>query len=417
MDETTPPSGALPGEGGALPADWCLRHFDHLSADLAATLPATMARMRELCPVAHSEEHKGFWVVSKYEDVVEVAQNWEVFSSAHGLGVADAPTVIRNLPVQADPPEARIFKRLINPYFTPTAVAAYEDRTRALVTRLIDGFIEDGACDFMEAFARPLPSLAFFDFVLHAPAEDLEEVARLASTSSTPDAPDAGESWRGLHQWVKDFIRDRARGPARGDVVDAVINADIDGRPITEDEIIGTVQLLILGGLDTTAGALGLMLARFCNEPDIPATLRARPELIPGAVQELLRLGPSFVSVGRTVMRDYELGGRELKKGDKILLHWASANRDGDEFDDPDSFVIDRERNRHLSFGVGPHRCAGSNLARLNLRVALEELVRRLDDIRLQEGAEVRYHRGMTRSPADLPIRFAPGPRSGSALA
>jgi cytochrome P450 len=401
-------------EAVSMPDDWCSRHFDHLSPDLAATMPATMARMRDLCPVARSEEHGGFWVVTRYEDVLSVAQNWEVYSSAHGLGISNSPTVVRNLPVQADPPEQRIYKRLINPFFTPAAVAPWERPTRDLVTRLIDDFVEDGACEFMDAFARPLPSLAFFTLALNAPPEDLEKVSYLASKSSVPDDPKAGECWRGLYEWIKEFVAQRRAQPARGDVVDAVLNAEIEGRPITEEEIIGTVQLLILGGLETTAGALGLMLARFCAEPEIPALLRERPELIPDAVQELLRLEPSFVSVGRTAVRDAELGGRSIKKGDKVLIHWASANRDGDEFTEPDRFDLDRARNRHLSFGVGPHRCAGSNLARLNLRIALEELLGRLDDIRLQDGAEIAYHRGMTRSPLSLPIAFTPGPRLGA---
>lgn len=397
----------------ALPDDWCLHHFDHLAPELAATLPDTMARMRGLCPVARSDRHGGFWVVSRYEDALSVAQNWEAFSSAHGLAILPSNGVVRNLPVETDPPEHRVYKRLINPYFTPAAVAPWEQPTRALVTSLIDGFIEDGTCEFMDAFARPLPSLAFFDLAIHAPAEDLERVAHLASRSSTPNAPDGRECWLGLYAWIKEFITQRRAAPPRGDVVDAVLAASVDGRPLTDDEIIGTVQLLILGGLETTAGALGLMLIRFCNQPEIPALLRSRPELMSRAVEELLRLEPSFVSIGRTAVRDAELDGHQIKKGDKVLIHWASANRDQAEFANPDAFEPDRERNRHLSFGVGPHRCAGSNLARLNLRVALEELVRRLGDLRLQDGADIGYHAGLTRSPLMLPIAFTPGPRIG----
>jgi len=397
-----------PGQG-ALPDDWCLRHFDHLSADLAATMPDTMARMRELCPVGRSEEHGGFWVVSGYEETLSVVQNWEVFSSAHGLAITPAKTVVRNLPVEADPPEQRIYKRLINPYFTPAAVARWEQPTRDLVTRLIDAFVADGECEFMDAFARPLPSLAFFELALGAPAEEVEKVAYLASKSSVPDDPDQRECWLGLYAWIKEFTGRRREEPPRGDVVDAILAAEIDGRPITEDEIIGTVQLLILGGLETTAGALGLIVNRFCREPEIAALLRDRPELIPDAIQELLRLEPPFVSVGRTAVRDGEIGGRPVKKGDKVLVHWASANRDSGEFADPDSFDLGRERNRHLSFGAGPHRCAGSNLARLNMRVALEEVLRRLHDIKLKDGARIEYHRGLTRSPLSLPITFTPG--------
>ena len=378
----------------ALPDDWCLRHFDYLSKDLADTLPDTMARMRELCPVAHSEEYGGYWVVSSYEQALAVAQDWGAFSSAHGLSVSKTPTVVRNLPVEADPPEQRVYKRLVNPYFTPAAVARWEQPTRDLVTRLIDGFAGQGSCEFMDAFARPFPALAFFQFAVNAPAEDLEHVAYLASKSSTPNDPAARDCWLGLYTWIKDFIAARREQPPRDDVVDAVINAEIDGRPITDDEIIGTVQLLMLGGLETTAGALGLAL------------LRADPGRIPDAIQELLRLDTSFVSVARTAMSDVELGGQQIRKGDKVLIHWASANRDGAEFPDPDAFDDRRERNRHLSFGAGPHRCVGSNLARMNMRIAVEELLRRLDDIRLEPGAEIRYHAGLTRSPLRVPITF-----------
>ena len=404
MDESTPDTGALPDE-------WCLRHFDHLSPDLAATMPATMARMRELCPVGRSDQYGGFWVVSGYEEALQVAQDWEVYSSAHGLAVTGRKGVVRNLPVEADPPEQRLYKRLVNPHFTPAAVARWEQATRDLVNRLIDDFVEDGECEFMDGFARPLPSLAFFELALNAPAEDLEKVAAMASKSSVPDDPDQRECWLGLYAWIKEFAAGRRGAPPRGDVVDAVLNAEIDGRPITEDEVIGTIQLLILGGLETTAGALGLMVERFCRNPEIPALLRAKPELIAGAVPELLRIDPPFVSVGRTAVRDAELGGHAVKRGDKVLIHWASANRDAGEFTDPDSVVLDRERNRHLSFGAGPHRCAGSNLARLNLRVALEELLPRLADLRLADGARIEYHRGLTRSPLTLPITFTPGPR------
>ncbi|MDX6745131.1 cytochrome P450 [Actinocorallia sp. A-T 12471] len=414
MEKPTPPL-AVPSEAAsettAMPDEWCARHFDHLSPDLAATMPATMARMRELHPVARSEEHGGFWVVSGYDEALAVAQDWAAFSSAQGLNIPRAQLVVRNLPVEADPPEQRVYKRLINPYFTPAAVEPWAEATRALADRLIDSFIESGSCEFMNEFARPFPSLAFFQLAINAPEEDLEKVAYMASKSSTPDDPESRECWQGLFAWIRDFTRARKDAPPRGDVVDAVVRAEIDGRPITEQEIIGTVQLLVLGGLETTAGALGLMLDRFCADPSIPALLRERPELIPSASLELLRLDPSFVAVARTATRDVEVGGCPMKAGDRVLIHWASANRDVREFPDADSFDPARERNRHLSFGAGPHRCAGSNLARMNLRVALEQILTRMHDIRLADGAKVKYHRGLTRSPDTLPITFTPGPR------
>jgi cytochrome P450 len=398
-------------ESGPMPDDWWRHHFDPNSDELAPRLYETLAPMRERCPVARSDVYGGFWVATKYEDILDVAQDWETFSSAHGLTVPSAPIAVRNLPVEVDPPIQRVYKRLITPFFTPKAVAAYEDRTRELVNRLIDNFIESGACEFMDEFARPFPSRMFFEGVISAPPEDIDRVSYLASRSSLPNAPDARECWMGLSAWIRDFIETRRSQPERGDVVDSVIRATVDGRPITDDEIIGTIQLIILGGLETTASALGLWFHRFCRQPEIPAQLRERPERIPEAIEELLRIDTPFISIVRTAVRDGKIGGQAISHGDKVVLYWASANRDAAEFATPDDFCLGRENNRHFAFGVGPHRCAGSNLARLNLRIGLEESLRRLHDIRLRDGADIHYHSTTTRSPLTLPITFTPGPK------
>jgi cytochrome P450 len=392
--------------------DWCAHHFDHLSPQFGDAITETLEVMRSRCPVAYSDQWGGFWVVTRYEDVVRIAQDWETFSSAHGVAVPDSAAPVAALPLMIDPPLQRTFKRLITPFFSPATVASYERPTRALVTRLIDGFIEAGVCEFMNAFALPLPGLMFFDLVLHAPSDEVAEVNRLATTAATPTNPESRSCYAALLAWVDEFVGRRRHQPPRGDVVDAVVRADIDGRPITHDEVLGVVSLLIFGGLDTTAGALGLMMARLCREPEIAERLRRQPEVLPAAVEELLRLDSSLVLMARTATRDAEVGGRTVKNGDKVVISWVSANRDEAEFACPAAFDLQRTSNRHITFGAGPHRCAGSNLARQNLRVALGELLRRLDDIRLQEGAEpVRLHSAITRAPLALPIMFKPGPR------
>ena len=400
------------GGAGAIDEDWCRHHFDHLATELGDDLHSTLARMRAQCPVTHSDRYGGFWVVTRYDDVLAVAQDWQTFSSAHGLTVPISPIAVRNLPVEIDPPLQRVFKRLINVYFTPAAVAPWEDRTRALVTRLIDGFIERGRCDFMADFARPYPALSFFDVAINAPAGDVEKVAYLASKSGTPNDPEAAACWAGLSEWISDFIEQRRSAAPRGDVVDAVLGAQIEGRPITQEEIIGTVQLLILGGLETTAGALGSMMIRFCQEPGIPDLLRHRPDRIPAAVEELLRLEGPFIAITRTVMHDCVIGDQRIEAGEKVIIYWASADRDEAEFPDADRFDLERTSNRHLAFGAGPHRCAGSNLARLNLRIALEELLPRLGDLSLDADA-LHFHSTFNRAPLAVPITFAPGPRLG----
>jgi len=390
--------------------EWVVDHFDHLSPEFAQSLHPSLAKARRLCPVTHSDRYGGFWMASRYEDVLAIAQDWETWSSELGITVPyqETPAGMKIMPVAVDPPLQRTFKRLINPYFTPKAVAPWEEPTRALVNRLIDRFAAAGHCDFIEALARPFPGLAFFDLALHAPAEDLAEVNDWATAASLTHLPESRDSMLKLAGWIGNFINARRQAGPRGDVVDAVLDADIEGRPISVAEAIGTIQLLILGGLETTSGALGMTMQRFCANPEIPEMLRTRPDLIPDAVEELLRLDGSFICIGRTARHDTEVGGRLISAGERILIYWASANRDEEEFDRPDEFVIDRARNRHIAFGAGPHRCAGSNLARLNLRVALEEITRRLGDFELDlaPGERIEYHSTFNRAPERVPITF-----------
>ncbi|WP_018637697.1 cytochrome P450 [Parafrankia elaeagni] len=392
--------------------EWVEKHFDHLSPDLARELHPTLARARSRCPVAHSDQHGGFWVVTRKEDVLRVAQDWKAFTSESGITVPSPPgPPMKILPVTVDPPLQREFRQLTNPYFRPTVVKEWEEPTRAVVNRLIDGFIEDGSCEFMEAFARPFPGLTFFDLALHAPAEDLDEVNGYAIMASQMHRPEARECLLKLAGWISRFVEERRREGPRGDVVDAVMAARIEGRPITPEEVVGTIQLLVLGGLETTAGVLGMAMLRLCEHPEILTALRERPELVPNAVEEFLRLDGSFVCIARTARNDTEVGGRLIRQGEKVLMYWVSANRDEAEFDNPDVFDLERARNAHVAFGAGPHRCAGSNLARMNLRVALVEIVRRLNDIQVRPGADIGFMSTFNRAPVSVPLVFTPGKR------
>jgi cytochrome P450 len=407
--EAAVPSAEMPG-GATMPdAPWCEGHFDYLAPAVAQHLNETLDFMRTRCPVAKSDAHDGYWIVTGYQDVLRVAQDWKTFSSAHGVSVPGTDTPVKAIPEHVDPPLHREYKRLIASFFTPVAVAQYEEGTRQLVTRLMDEFVDRGECDFMSEFARPFPGLAFFEMVLHAPSDQVAEINAMSMAASMPTNPKRGEAWKGMHDWIVEFVAQRRGSASRGDVIDAILGGEIEGRPITEEEIIGMIQLLILGGLDTTAGALGQFMIRFCHEPDIPELLRQQPELIPDAVEELLRLEGPFIAIARTAMADVEIGGQPVHAGEKVLIYWASANRDEGEFADAGHFVAEREGNRHLAFGAGPHRCTGSNLARLNLRVAVHEIVQRLGDLRLAPGVEpLPFHSALNRSPLSVPILFTP---------
>lgn len=392
--------------------DWISSHFDHLSPDLAPELHETLARARETCPVARSDAYEdGFWVLTRYADILAAAQDWQTWSSELGMAVPWEPAPVKILPVAVDPPLQKEFKRLVNVYFTKSKVEPWAEATRALVNQLMDSFIERGECDFMKEFARPFPGRAFFDLALHAPREDLDQVNDWAMAASMSKSEEQQDGLMKLAGWIYQLIETRkAQGP-RGDVVDAVMNAEIEGRPIEIAEAIGTIHLLILGGLDTTAGVLAAAMLRFCEHPEILDSIRDHPERIPDTVEELLRLDASFVCIGRTARHDTQLRGRPVKAGERAILYWASANRDEAVFDRPDEFDPAREHNRHLTFGAGPHKCVGSNLARMNLRIALEEIARRLHDVKLQPGAEIGWHLSFNRVPASVPITFTPGSR------
>jgi cytochrome P450 len=388
--------------------DWFLHHFDPLAPRLATELDDTMTRMRLDCPVAHSDQHGGFWFLTRYEDVLTVLQDWETFSSAQGLTVPATSTVFPHLPGDVDPPVQRLYRRLINPYLTPAAVAQWEEPTRAVANRLIDQFSDAGQCDFMSDFATPYPALTFFDFALHAPRDAIPWLQDVAAAATNPTHPRNRESWEEFTSWIDGFVEQRRQQAPCGDIVDAIIGAEVDGRPVTQREVIGMLQQLIEGGLETTSGALGMCMLRFCEDPAIPELLRRKPELVSEAVEELLRLDTPFLCIGRTATTDTEIGGHRIKQGDKVLVSWASANWDEAEFPSPGTFDPQRPKKRHLTFGAGPHRCVGSNVARLNLRVAIELIVDRLDDIRLQDCKEpIPFHIAYNRTPLTVPISFA----------
>ena len=219
--------------------------------------------MRTVCPVTHSDQYGGFWVATKYRDVSRIAQDWETFSSAQGVAMPRAEGGLRSIPEEIDPPLQRVYKRLINRYLTLAAVKEWEAPTRTLASRLIDSFIDKGHCDFMADFARPYPSLSFLKFTLNAPSDDIERLAYMSWKTTIPNDPEAAESRAGLANWISEFVEQRRTQPPKGDVVDGVLDADIEGRPITHDEVVGIILLLILGGLETTTGALGHMMIRF----------------------------------------------------------------------------------------------------------------------------------------------------------
>ena len=243
---------------GMITDEWVKDHFDYVSDELAHDLPGTLAKARELCPITHSDAWGGYWVVTKYEDVLRIAQDWETFSSQLGVTIPHNDSTALAIPEHIDPPLHREYKRLINAYFTPTVVAQYEDRTHALVHRLIDDFIEKGECDFQEEFAVPFPAMAFFEFVLNAPSDEVVRLSELSTGASNPTNPDVGRLLEGPHRLDRRLPRaapDASRREATSSTPSWPPRSKAGPSPTPRCRAI--ILLLILGGLDTTTGALG----------------------------------------------------------------------------------------------------------------------------------------------------------------
>lgn len=355
------------------------------------------AELLAQCPVSR---HKGMFgndsvVLSRYEDVLWALKHPEVFSSK---GVVDIGGEFPLIPLSVDPPEHAKYRRLLDPEFSPKKMAQLEDEMRKYVNEAIDEFIARGECDFHDDFASPLPS-TFFLALTGLPHEDLPMFLKWRDDTIRPQAPTFEEGDRIRHEagqaietYFEAALEEKRRNPDDR-LFTRLVNGEVDGRPLTRAEMLGACHLLLLGGLDTVTATLDCMIVYLAKHPERRDALVADPSCIPHAVEELLRHQTPVMMVPRVVAQDHEMGGVEMKAGDSVTLLIGAANADVGEFEDWKDVRFDRETNRHLAFGGGPHRCLGSHLARLELRVALEEFHRRIpryelvhDDIHFSPG-------------------------------
>lgn len=396
-------------------------HYDIRHPFLTDHMWEVVDHLHAHCPVVHSDATmmgssvKGFWVLTRYQDVFGALQDWKTFSSdrdlmaryghAHGVSGTNMP------PITTDPPLHREFRRLLNPFLTPQSVAAYEQQSRRIVTALIDAFIEDGHCDLVAQLTRLFPPQIFFQAVF-----GIEDDDERASTQKwthkivfEDNPPDYMEAAVALWNWINEFLKSRRSEPRRDDIVDAILHGTVEGRAITDEEAAGIIQILIIGGFGTTSDAISATMLKLVEHPEVQERLRREPTLIPAVFDEVLRMEPPVIGMQRVATRDVEIDGRNIREGEQVLLHFGAANRDPAEFEHPAEFDAARRGNRHLSFGGGVHRCMGSNLARLNLRVVFEELLTRLDDIRLTDGEALIHRSAQLPWGLDyLPLTFIP---------
>jgi cytochrome P450 len=400
--------------------DWAT-DLDHTDPEYAARAPEIWSELREACPVAHSQRFGGMWIPTRHEDVSAVAHDTEHFSS-RGVIVSvfepDTPAPVGYAPpITSDPPFHEIARRLLLPAFSPKAIKPLEEPTRAFCNELLDELVADTSpgdtVDAAMQYAQHIP-VRVIAHMLGVPPSDGDRfrtfIHRILETGGQ-NGPVAPEDT--LTYYLIERIEQHRDDPSDDDLIGYLLQAEIDGHPLSDDHVVGTVALLLIAGIDTTWSAIGATLWHLAQHPEHRRRLVAEPELLPIAIEEFLR-AYAPVTMARKVAKDVEVGGRTMKEGEWVLLPFPSANRDPEAFEQADRVVLDRERNRHAAFGLGIHRCLGSNLARMELTVAVREWLRRIPEFELAEPDQVRWSTGQVRGPRELPVRLGASVGAGA---
>jgi hypothetical protein len=390
--------------------DWATE-FDHTKESYAQRAPEVWDDLRGRCPVAHSDAHGGVWLPVRHEDVSAIAHDTEHFSSEGVIVNVFKPEGLAPMgyapPITSDPPFHKDARRLLLPAFAPKPIQRLEGDIRASCRELLDTMLADGrdVVDAATEYAQHIPVRAIAS-LLGVPKEDgdkfrgfihriLEKPGEYAGIIDYEDT---------LEHYLNVLVETRRQEPPRDDLVGHLLAAEVDGEPLDIDHIRGSIALLIIAGIDTTWSAIGASLWHLAQHPEDRQRLRDDPAVLPFAIEEFLRFYAP-VTMARIAATDTEIGGCPVGARDWVLLPFPAANRDPEAFEDADRFVIDRQKNRHIAFGLGIHRCLGSNLARLELTVAVEEWLARVPDFELADPEGVRWATGQVRGPRELPVR------------
>lgn len=399
--------------------------FDPFDAGLATPVDQfqdAVAGLSSKGPVHFSSKHGGFWVICGYPEIQRVMRDAETFSSWPNVILQDNP-MGRLLPLELDPPEHTAYRQALQPLFSPARMKKLEPEICDIVNQLIDGFAARGEVEFVSEFAHELPMrvfLALMDWPLaDAPFfTEMTDTTLVGKPGASEEESNAArmDARRQVTEYFTAMAHSRRGGSADSDDITTVLvnqKLDLPGgvRAFNDEELAGLFHLLAIAGLHTTQGSLAWGMGYLSDRPEQRQKLIENPESIPNAVEEILRI-EAAVSAGRRVMKDVELGGVQIRKGDQVLCVLAGGNRDDREFDKPLELELDRSPNRHLSFGAGPHRCIGSHLARVELAIAFGELHRRIPDYRRKDGDPMISHASQTRGVLRLPLLFTPEARS-----
>ncbi len=393
--------------GNHPPVDDWATDFDHTDLAWAADPFPIWDELRQTCPVAHSDRYGGVWLPTRHEDVAAIAYDTEHFSS-YDVIVSDDPSVFgppvgMAPPITSDPPFHAEARRLILQSLGPKAVADLEPVTKAWCEELLDRVAGQDVVDAAAQYAENIPA-RIVCHILGLPLDDadlLKDYIQLELVDL--DLMDRPMPRVMMLEYLRDAIMDHQANP-RDDLTSHLLAATVGGEPLQLTHVGGTMMLLIIAGIDTTWSSIGAAIWHLAQHPDQRDRLIAEPDLMPVALEELLR-AYAPVTMARKVVQEVEVGGCPMKPGDWVLLPFPAANRDPEHFERADEVILDREVNRHATFGLGIHRCAGSNLARMEMRVALETWLERYPEFSLDDPAAVRWAGGQVRGPRRLPIR------------
>jgi cytochrome P450 len=386
--------------------DW-VHDFDHTDPRWTENPYPIWDELRATTPVVHTERFLGCYMPTTFAAVKQVTYDTEHFSSRRVVVRDIRPETIPAPPITSDPPEHKPAKQLLLPSFTPDAIKKLEPRVRAICNELIDGFIKDGKCDAAAQYSRFIP-VRTTAHMLGIPETDGDRFIKWIHEILELGIKDQAILSKAVQEMIGYFaghIERRKKEPT-DDLITTLMNArNKDGQPLSDLHVQGTLRLLLIAGIDTTWSAIGASLWHLAKNPADRDRLVEKPELLPTAIEEFLR-AYAPVTMAREVMKETEIGGCPIKPGNMVLLSFPAANRDPAMFPDADKVVIDRKQNPHAAFGLGIHRCIGSNLARMNMTVAIGEWLKRIPDFRLDPAGKTTWSEGTVRGPRQLPILF-----------
>ena len=388
--------------------------FDHHDPRFVRDPESVIGPIREQHPLLHSDLYGGFWLLTRYDDVVAAAMDHEAFTSAVAGTTLIPPTQPRTdplLPIELDPPEHTRYRALVNPVFGKPRIDMLRPDLEALATRLLEPFARKGGGDVMAEFAYPM-SLGSLARLMDLPEEDqgrwFDWVERMYSNALLDDQ-DHARAAREAEAYIGARIAER-RGEPRDDFLGMLLEAEVEGHRLSDLEVRQFGMLMLLAGYETTSGAMGMSLLHLAEHPDLRAQLFGDPGgLAHTAVNELLRFVSPVQAFGRNAARDVDLHGETIPAGDVVLLGYGAANRDPLAFEDPGRCILDRHPNRHVAFGHGRHLCLGANLARLELTIMIERVAALLPEFRLDpEHPPTWKPRGDVRALASLHLVAPP---------